>query len=73
MPDAAKQSPGDRQSRNRGSKSERNLSLPSVKWLGGDIAEVQAEVSLVSSAATTVGEFFEQVQSVWSGKAKTLG
>ena len=26
-----------------------------------------------SSAATTVGEFCEQVQSVWSGKAKTLG
>ena len=27
----------------------------------------------VSTAATTVGEFLEQVQSVWSGKAKTLG
>jgi integrase len=26
-----------------------------------------------SSAATTVGEFCEQVQSVWSGKPKTLG
>ena len=26
-----------------------------------------------SSAATTVGEFVEQVQSVWSGKSKTLG
>ncbi|HWX15573.1 MAG TPA: tyrosine-type recombinase/integrase [Chthoniobacterales bacterium] len=26
-----------------------------------------------NSAATTVGEFCEQVQSVWSGKAKTLG
>jgi hypothetical protein len=26
-----------------------------------------------SSAATTVGEFCEQVGSVWSGKAKTLG
>jgi integrase len=26
-----------------------------------------------SSAATTVGEFCEQVRSVWSGKAKTLG
>src|SRR5262249_11621241 len=27
----------------------------------------------VSAAATTVGEFLEQVQSLWSGKAKTLG
>jgi integrase len=26
-----------------------------------------------SSAATTVGEFLKQVQSVWSGKAKTVG
>jgi integrase len=26
-----------------------------------------------SSAATTVGEFLEQVQSVWSGKNKTIG
>ena len=27
----------------------------------------------LSGAATTVGEFLEQVHSVWSGKAKTLG
>jgi hypothetical protein len=27
----------------------------------------------LSSAATTVGEFSEQVQSVWTGKPKTLG
>jgi integrase len=27
----------------------------------------------VSAAATTVGEFLEQVESVWSGKAKTIG
>jgi integrase len=48
------------------------LYLQSIGW-EETLQKFKPKSRWSSSAATTVGEFCEQVQSVWSGKPKTLG
>jgi integrase len=51
---------------------EIHLHLQSNGW-DETLLKFKPKSRWLSSAATTVGEYCEQAQSVWSGKAKTLG